>query len=387
MLRLTALLCLVVCLCIATSATAQSRSSWIWKKSSHPYGSVNILGNAAKEAQAIASMGAWGFDRIYTSTNTISISDRANAANWNASLDAAGIDVQYLMGENGAAVEPVRSAFLTKVQDRLIDFNNSRVDPAERFDALHLDIEPHTTVAWDTGTPADRRDILLGLETTYSAIRALLDGDGQAAVKMYADIPVWYDTSSSIGWTDTAERDQWYTDIAVPLDGLTMMAYERDTLSHIVSGITYEANNFAGEVRVGINAKEVGPGDTFEDFDEYTAMVAALEGLSLLEDGITIGGVDHHPFYTFVDLSGLPGDYDHDGNVNTADYTEWVATYADAVTPGADADGNGDGSINAADYTYWRDVLVSPSWSLAIPEPSTFAMSLLAIGLNYYRRR
>jgi len=350
----------------------------MWQKASHPYGSANILGDPAKEAEVLANMGALGFDRIYLSTGTRSITDPATVASWNSQLDDVGLDVQFLISDFDAATEPRRSILLNKIQSRLIDYNNSRVDPAEHFDAVHLDIEPHTTTAWDDGTPTTKRDLLLDLSTTYSAVRSLLDAGGQSHLKIYADIPVWYDSSSSIGWSSSAQRDQWFADIATPLDGLSMMAYERSTLSSIVSGVTYEANNFAGEVRVGLNNKEIGSDDTFEDFGEYTAMVEALAG----DLPISIDGIDHHTFYLLADLSPTPpisADFDQDTDVDGTDLLALQQGYGlDAVAAPTNGDADGNGTVNAFDRLAWQTQYGTspPPSTTAIPEPSTLVCLL-----------
>ncbi|MGD9633839.1 MAG: dockerin type I domain-containing protein, partial [Pirellulales bacterium] len=46
----------------------------------------------------------------------------------------------------------------------------------------------------------------------------------------------------------------------------------------------------------------------------------------------------------------VPGDYNDDGQVTSADYNAWKSTFGMNVTAGAGADGNNDGKINAADY-------------------------------------
>ncbi len=353
----------------------------MWQKSSHPYGAANILGNAAKEAEVITKMGAWGFDRLYINTGTRSISTPEVVANWNSSLDDVGIDVQFLISRFEAALEPDRTVLLDRIQTRLIDYNNSRLDPREHFDAVHLDIEPHTTDVWDNGSPTDKRDHLLELKTTYAAVRSLLDASEQTNVEIYADIPVWYDSSSSIGWTDAAERDQWFADISVPLNGLTMMAYERSSFSSIVSGVTYEANNFAGEVRVGLNNKEIGPGDTFEDFDAYTAMIDAVDA-----DDLPLSGLDHHTFYLLAELSPEPlitADFDTDDDVDGVDFLALQRSYGmSSLAALSDGDADGNEAVNVFDYLAWEDQYGTPSPGLtAVPEPSALANLLVAIAI------
>lgn len=379
--------CVLLCFEASNAIAFSGHSAWMWQKSSHPYGSANVLGDSSKEAEALTIMKDWGFDRIYLSTGTRSITEPATVANWISSLDDAGLNVQFLISEFGAATEPDRTSMLNKIQTRMIDYNNSRIDPREHFDSVHLDIEPHTTDEWDNGSPTDKRDLMLELKNTYNSVRSLLDAGGQTNVQIYADIPVWYDSSTSIGWTNSAERDQWFQDIAVPLDGLSMMAYERSTLASILSGVTYEANHFEGEVRVGLNNKEIGPGNTFEDFDDYMTIVESLSG----DIGITIGGVDHHTFYLLAELSPEPqlsGDFNQDGIVNAADYTLWRDTLGSTINLAAD--GNDDGVVNRLDYDIWKNnygftLQATNSTTTAIPEPISSALALTAICFAFVR--
>ena len=50
-----------------------------------------------------------------------------------------------------------------------------------------------------------------------------------------------------------------------------------------------------------------------------------------------------------------PGDYDDDGDVDSADYTVWKLAYGS--TSQLAADGNGNGRVDAADYNVWRNNL------------------------------
>lgn len=83
-------------------------------------------------------------------------------------------------------------------------------------------------------------------------------------------------------------------------------------------------------------------------------------------------------------ITGLPGDFNGDGQVTGADLDDWREQFGQSV--GAlPADGNNDGRVDAADYTIWRDAL--PAGSTAVPEPSAAMLGMFAIGFIATRGR
>ncbi|TWT91104.1 Arylsulfatase precursor [Pseudobythopirellula maris] len=82
----------------------------------------------------------------------------------------------------------------------------------------------------------------------------------------------------------------------------------------------------------------------------------------------------------------VEGDYNGDGQVDMADYDEWVNQFG--VEGDSLADGNGDGRVNAADFTVWRDNY-HPVSQQSVPEPAAlclFSVSLGGLGLRRQRR-
>jgi prepilin-type N-terminal cleavage/methylation domain-containing protein len=84
----------------------------------------------------------------------------------------------------------------------------------------------------------------------------------------------------------------------------------------------------------------------------------------------------------------LPGDYDRNGLVESADYNKWKMDFGSAILPAGDgADGNANGVVDAGDYAVWRDHVgsgsggsalgragSSPTPVFAVSEPSTFSL-------------
>ena len=80
-----------------------------------------------------------------------------------------------------------------------------------------------------------------------------------------------------------------------------------------------------------------------------------------------------------ITLTGVlpaPGDYNNDGVASPADRNVWRLAYG--ATGNQPADGNRDGKVDAADYTVWRDAYAARLGAVAIPEPASVAMVLLA---------
>lgn len=99
-----------------------------------------------------------------------------------------------------------------------------------------------------------------------------------------------------------------------------------------------------------------------------------------------------HPAATLTLTLLLPGDYNHDTVVDSADYELWRSTYGQTVENiGGGADGNFDGVVDAADYTLWRDHLGEsfevPAPAHAAPEPAAAVLALCVVSFAVRRRR
>ena len=84
-------------------------------------------------------------------------------------------------------------------------------------------------------------------------------------------------------------------------------------------------------------------------------------------------------------LLEIPGDYNNDRLVDSADYAAWRQAFGTAGT--SLADGNHDGAVNAADYVIWRNAFNaipaagsggSFGQSAAVPEPAMAQLAIMA---------
>ena len=98
--------------------------------------------------------------------------------------------------------------------------------------------------------------------------------------------------------------------------------------------------------------------------------------------------------FLLTPISGLTGDYDGNGTVDSHDYDVWKSSFGS--TTFLLADGNGNGVVDAADFTIWRDHVGTSLGSgtggtslanPAVPEPATIVLAALACaGLILCRR-
>lgn len=288
-----------------TCRTAVERAVWFYRHPGNPFGSDAIVGVPGSETTTLTNLQALLVSSVYGNYGERPSDDAAAIASWNAQLDAAGIESQLLIGDAADIFPGCREAMLEDVQTRLIDFNAS-IAPGERFDALHLDIEPQqydlstafpTTTScglriqdwpfWDDLDPAGRArryEMLLG---TLSDVRSYLDHNGHAGTPLYADLAPWIDSSSSFDWSATSgitDGTDWLLQAAGLLDGITLMTYERATEALIDSAVATEST-LPTQVRVSVSAKERSPLSATTTWADLNAMFEVVEAIEATHCG------------------------------------------------------------------------------------------------------
>jgi len=325
---------LLLLFCHSANATSH-RGVWFWNTTKiggptgpdSPHSSKFIVGptTGAAEDEAIAFMVSQNIKEVYGSYLHRPRDVPTEIWPWNEKLDAAGIESQLLISgfekfDPGPLTDPTHASLVTKVVDRLIDFNDAAPTAAAKFDALHLDLEPQSLHLWQTGTPATKRAYLDDLYDAYVDIRAALDAGGYPTLPIYADIPFSWDKlpvdGGSVDWADAADRDGWYASLNSVLDGLTIMTFSKDTFPELETATVYERTGpfTAGPVHVAIQP-HVGPGKIWPVYPTFEMTMVDLElayGEAHIENyafwrhawadfGPSVGGGPSYPF-----LDSLP---------------------------------------------------------------------------------
>jgi hypothetical protein len=260
------------------------RGVWMWRDGVDGLG--GIVGDPAAEDDAVQALDAWSVDRVYASHDwTLPL---AEIGAFNARLRARpGGTVELLLSENTWILASRYPSFDSHLAVGMLDLP-AAVGAAGAFDGVHLDVEPHGLPDWSTITPAERRQRLIWLADLFDHTRAWLDTHGLADRTLRADLPVWYDdVPGPIGWLDAADRDAWFDRLAVSLDGISLMAYERPTQPRIEDGVAWERASFAGDVRTGL---EMAIPATWPDLNTFATVAAAIE------DADGGRGVDVHDY-------------------------------------------------------------------------------------------
>lgn len=254
---------------------APAISTWHWSSDTDRYGINFVVTDSVKAAATLDSYRQHNVRRVYGGYAHIPAhpTQRHSLKSWNRQLYASGIRSVYLIGSSRWIYPEYREDMRSYIGKYYVSFNQAAL-PAERLQGLHVDIEPHQLDEWALATPARKRELLLMLRDTYADIRAFLTANGMGDDEVMADIPVWFDSLTAIGWESEADRDAWFASVTSLVDGFSLMAYEVSSLPTLLSRTEWERNQLDAVVEVGLNASEVGT-----VWQSKSAFLSALHGI------------------------------------------------------------------------------------------------------------
>ncbi len=242
----------------AAELPAKPRGLWFWSKPVSPHGALNVLGDPAREAEALATFARWNIRRLYGSYATLPVREPARVAAWNRRLAAAGIRSEALFADGGALTLAGRAAFLRQIEEQVLAFNAARRDPAERFQGVALDVEPHALPRWKAADAAGRRGMLEEYVAMTEALRAHLDARGGGELAISAALAYWLDRfgpDARVGWRSAAVRDAWFARLARSVPTISLMAYERSAPAAILETTAWERAHFPGRAITALRAR------------------------------------------------------------------------------------------------------------------------------------
>lgn len=252
------------------------RALWVW-------GASELLGNEEYEAFFISFCRTKGIKKVFFSINkqlSDSLIQNPAVAKFIVRLHQRDIKISALLGENSYIYPTHREKLIRNLQN-ILSYNSMNEKEA-RFDAVHLDIEPHTLKEWET----NKRELLNMLaETLTEAKRVISAGEG---LQMEVDIPVFY---------DSVDRSI-LRKIIETADIVTIMAYERKQYDEVIEAVKTEAEEAvkAGkDIIIGLNAK---------DFSEEAEMEELITKTGNRLSGIpSFAGFGIHDFKHYRALS------------------------------------------------------------------------------------
>lgn len=178
-----------------------------------------------------------------------------------------------------------------------------------------------------------------------------------------------YNAASEVGFgISSPEFTEWATGLVLANDGLTIAATNYSALTFTSWVAAY--GNSVGNNIIGTSAVvHLIAEDIYFDI-KFTSWANARNGGQ--------GGFSYMRAAPQVEEPS--GDYNGDGVVNAADYTNWRDTLGQSVSnPGDGADGNLSSVIDAPDYDHWKARFGSlvpgvGGVAAAVPEPASAAL-------------
>lgn len=182
----------------APGLAAPHRATWVWNN--------DVIGSAQSRAELLRFCGQRRIDVIFLHTSSGSLADRADE--FRAFLAAAHARRMQVEALGGAPEWTQHRGELDGFVAAIVTFNRAGA-PEERFDGIHLDVEPYGTAEWST---AEQQTAMQWL-AMFDAARA-----SAAGLPLAADVPTWF-SNVAVGDSDLLSA------IVSRVDSVALMAY------------------------------------------------------------------------------------------------------------------------------------------------------------------
>ena len=186
-----------------TILPAAPKAIWVWETET-----LRLLDDRAYETRVVGLLREHGFHTLflyaddYRGRNPI-LNERTAYRGLLARLHAAGFRVEALLGsypmKTWEYVLPERDLAARAMMQHILDYN-AAAGTQERFDGVHLDIEPHALDSWSDETRVSLSRMFLARSREWVAM-ARQAGKG---FLVGAAIPFWYD-GFAVAWEGAAK--------------------------------------------------------------------------------------------------------------------------------------------------------------------------------------
>lgn len=242
-----------------------------------PYWTNTIVGSGFLESAVIKDFQSLWITNLYESSTKYMLAENEylpKLRNRHIRLHRAGIQPQYLMWSPDFVLSWAWRQEMLDTVEKIIKFNKWSKRSAQKFKWIHLDIEPHWLDERSFATSSRKRELLNALAASYEAVYVLTKFK---KLPLYADLPVRFDNvwPNEIRQTE-AERNQRFNRIFNSLSGVSLMAYERPSLSWIVDWTEREMTTFPWKVRIWLETN-VWIWSTRPTYFDFTTMLLHIE--------------------------------------------------------------------------------------------------------------
>lgn len=297
------------------------------------------------------------------------------------------------------------------------DPNNTCLDPVEEYgkfsEALPnhewnaVTLQPHPSASFNSTLLSDVASILTFIDVALSE-----GANDDTTFYIYSGWPKfpdlavntyqssWTATIADLDTTPTTHARQYYEHLIDRVDGATSSNVQFIPVGEVLYELDMKIQD--GQIPGLSDIRDLYRDDKHLSLDlgRYVAGVTTLAtlfdtdptGMTKPEDFYGDGAAFTPDFYSVVhstvwdvvsanQYNGslfTPGDFQHDGYVDSADLALWEGSYG--LGDGADADGDGD--TDGKDFLVWQQQFAHPSLLAAaahVPEPA--ALSLMAFGV------
>lgn len=175
---------------------AAPKAIWVWETET-----LRLLDDRAFEARALGLLKAHGFRTLYLYANDYRgrnpvLNEREAYRALLGRLHAAGFRVEALLGslplKTWEYVLPERDRPARDMLQHVLDYN-AAASATERFDGVHLDIEPYALDSWNEHTRERLSQLFLARSKEWVAMVRRAGGGPPRGLTIGAAIPFWYD--------------------------------------------------------------------------------------------------------------------------------------------------------------------------------------------------